>query len=82
MLIRLFKGMKDFIIEREHLIGYDEVNKLAIQTSENTKKIAENTKSNFLASTNIAYLHAFEAGLYIFAIAPTIGRWKLKSSDA
>jgi len=40
MLIRLFKGMKDFIIEREHLIGYDEVAKLAIQTSQNTKDIA------------------------------------------
>ena len=39
MLIRLFKGMKDFIIEREHLIGYDEVAKLAIQTSQNTKDI-------------------------------------------
>ena len=40
MLIRLFKGMKDFILEREHLIGYDEVAKLAIQTLENTKDIA------------------------------------------
>ncbi|MBP5407436.1 hypothetical protein J6Z19_09910 [bacterium] len=40
MLIRLFKGMKDFIIEREHLIGYDEVAELAVQTAENTKEIA------------------------------------------
>ena len=40
ILIRLFKGMKDFIIEREHLVGYDEVAKLAIQTSQNTKDIA------------------------------------------
>ena len=40
MLIRLFKGMKDFIIEREHLIGYDEVAKIAFQTAENTKEIA------------------------------------------
>ena len=40
MLIRLFKGMKDFIIEREHLIGYDDVAKLAVQTAENTKDIA------------------------------------------
>ena len=40
MLIRLFKGMKDFILERGHLIGYDEVAKLAIQTSQNTKDIA------------------------------------------
>ena len=40
MLIRLFKGMKDFIIKQEHLIGYDEVTKLAVQTSQNTKDIA------------------------------------------
>ena len=40
ILIRLFKGMKDFIIEREHLISYDEVTKLAFQTSQNTKDIA------------------------------------------
>ena len=30
ILIRLFKGMKDFIIEREHLIEYGEVAKLAV----------------------------------------------------
>ena len=41
ILVRLFKGMKDFIIEREHLVGYDEVAKLALQTSQNTKEIAE-----------------------------------------
>ena len=40
ILIRLFKTMKDFIIERENLIGSDEVAKLAIQTSQNTKDIA------------------------------------------
>ncbi|MBP5405830.1 ORF6N domain-containing protein [bacterium] len=41
ILIRLFKTMKDFIIERENFIGYDEVAKLAIQTSQNMKEIAE-----------------------------------------
>ena len=41
ILIRLFKAMKDCIIERENLIGYDDVAKLAIQTSQNTKDIAE-----------------------------------------
>ncbi len=41
ILIRLFKAMKDYIIERENLIGYDDVAKLAIQTSQNTKDIAE-----------------------------------------
>lgn len=35
ILIRLFKTMKDFIIEREDLIGYNDVAKLAIQTSQN-----------------------------------------------
>jgi len=44
ILIRLFKTMKDFIIERENLIGSDEVARLAIQTSQNTKDIAENAK--------------------------------------
>jgi len=44
ILIRLFKTMKDFIIERENLIGPDEVARLAIQTLQNTKDIAENTK--------------------------------------
>ena len=37
ILIRLFKTMKDFIIEREHLIGYNDVAKLAIQTSHNRR---------------------------------------------
>ena len=41
ILIRLFKKMKDFIIERENLIGSDEIAKLAIQTSQNMKEIAE-----------------------------------------
>lgn len=40
ILIRLFKGMKDFIIERGHLIGYDNVSELAIQTAKNTNDIA------------------------------------------
>ena len=44
MLIRLFKGMKDFIIEREHLIGYEEVAKIAFQTAQNTENIAEHSK--------------------------------------
>ena len=40
MLIRVFKGMKDFIIDTRHLIGQNEIAKLAIQTSQNTKDIA------------------------------------------
>ena len=44
ILIRLFKGMKDFIIEREHLVGYDEVAKIAVQTVQNTENILEHSK--------------------------------------
>ena len=55
MLIRLFKGMKDFIIEREHLIGYDEVAKLAIQTSQNTKDIAL-LKENMATKADVAHI--------------------------
>ena len=40
MLIHVFKGMKDFIIDTRHLIGQNEIAKLAIQTSQNTKDIA------------------------------------------
>ena len=40
ILIRLFKGMKDFIVDSGNLIGQNEVAKLAIQTSQNTKDIA------------------------------------------
>ena len=62
MLIRLFKGMKDFILEREHLIGYDEVAKLAIQTSQNTKDIAvidhklSKIEENMATKTDIAHI--------------------------
>ena len=44
ILVRLFKGMKDFIIEREHLVGYDEVAKIAVQTAQNTENILEHSK--------------------------------------
>ena len=54
ILIRLFKTMKDYIIEREHLIGYDDVARLAIQTSQNTNNIAENTKDIAKIKENIA----------------------------
>ncbi len=54
ILIRLFKTMKDYIIEREHLIGYDDVAHLAIQTSQNTNNIAENTKDIAKIKENMA----------------------------
>ena len=44
ILVRLFKGMKDFIVEREHLVGYDEVAKIAVQTAQNTENILEHSK--------------------------------------
>lgn len=42
-LIRIFKGMKDYISENRALIGTDDITRLAIQTSENTTAIAKIT---------------------------------------
>ncbi len=42
-LIRIFKGMKDYISENRALIGTDDIARLAIQTSENTAAIAKIT---------------------------------------
>lgn len=42
-LIRIFKGMKDYISENRALIGTDDITRLAIQTSENTAAIAKIT---------------------------------------
>ena len=41
-LIRIFKKMKDFIIEHDsNLVSYDDILKLSLQTSEKTKDIKE-----------------------------------------
>ena len=40
-LIRIFKGMKDYIIDNNNLLSYDNILKLSIQTTENTKAIEE-----------------------------------------
>ena len=40
-LIRTFKQMKDYIVENRDFIGANELVKLAIQTNQNTKDIAE-----------------------------------------
>ena len=40
-LIRTFKQMKDYIVENKDFIGAKELAKLAIQTNQNTKDIAE-----------------------------------------
>ncbi|MBQ4437533.1 hypothetical protein II898_01525 [bacterium] len=39
--------MKDFIIEREHLVGYDDVAKIAVQTAQNTEKKDVGKARNF-----------------------------------
>lgn len=51
-LIRIFKGMKDYISENCALIGTDYIVRLAIQTSENTAAIAKITDEmqSFLVS--------------------------------
>lgn len=40
-LIRIFKGMKDYITENRVLIGTDDIARLAIQTSDNTAAIVK-----------------------------------------
>ena len=40
-LIRMFKQMKDFIIENQDFIGSKELVQIAVQTNQNTKDIAE-----------------------------------------
>lgn len=41
-LIRIFKKMKDYIIENNnYLVSYDDILKLSLQTNENTKGIKE-----------------------------------------
>ena len=40
-LIRLFKSMKDYIVENRDLIGHKELLQLAVKTNQNTQDIAE-----------------------------------------
>lgn len=40
-LIRLFKGMKDYLIESPAAIGQTELLRLSLQTAENTRKIKQ-----------------------------------------
>lgn len=50
-LIRMFKQMKDFIIENQDFIGSKELVQIAIQTNQNTKDIARiDSKINTLAT--------------------------------
>lgn len=41
MLIRIFKRMKDYILDNQGLIGSDEIARLSLQTAKNTSDIAE-----------------------------------------
>ena len=44
-LVRIFKQMKDFIIQSQNVLSNPELVKLSLQTSENTKQIADNSKT-------------------------------------
>lgn len=52
-LIRVFKEMKDFILDNRTLIGSSELVRLSLQTAQNTADIAE-IKSEMLSKSNIA----------------------------
>ena len=43
-LIRIFKQMKDFILQRQKILSSPELIKLSLQTTENTKQIAQTKK--------------------------------------
>ena len=43
-LVRIFKQMKDFILQSQNILSSPELIKLSLQTSDNTKQISDNTK--------------------------------------
>lgn len=43
-LIRIFKQMKDFIVQSQNILSNPELVKLSLQTAENTKQIAQTMK--------------------------------------
>lgn len=43
-LVRIFKQMKDFILQSQNILSGPELTKLSLQTSDNTKQISDNTK--------------------------------------
>lgn len=49
-LIRIFKSMKDYIIDNCNLVSYDNILKLSIQTTKNTEAI--NNIKNDMATKN------------------------------
>ena len=54
-LIRLFKQMKDFILQRQNLISSPELLQLSLQTAENTKDIQE-IKNNMVSKDELAHV--------------------------
>ena len=59
--------MKDFIIEREHLVGYDDVAKIAVQTAQNTEKKDVGKARNFKTAHALVMLSFSETSLRFFA---------------
>lgn len=43
-LVRIFKQMKDFILQSQNVLSNPELSKLSLQTAENTKQISDNAK--------------------------------------
>lgn len=43
-LVRIFKQMKDFILQSQNILSGSELTKLSLQTVDNTKQISANTK--------------------------------------
>ena len=63
ILIRLFKGMKDFIIDSGNLIGQNEGAKLAFQTSQNTKDIAIIKETMVTKAELTDFMKLFDTGI-------------------
>ena len=63
ILIRLFKGMKDFIIDSGNLIGQNEGAKLAFQTSQNTKNIAIIKETMVTKAELTDFMKLFDTGI-------------------
>lgn len=54
-LIRLFKQMKDFILQRQNLLSSPELLQLSLQTAENTKDI-QHIKNNMVSKDELAHV--------------------------
>lgn len=63
ILIRLFKGMKDFIIDSGNLIGQNEGAKLAFQISQNTKDIAIIKETMVTKAELTDFMKLFDTGI-------------------